>query len=124
MDSQQKVIGGVTRARQLIEEGDEQGAVRIADELCEEENHPIAYLYRAELFSSLQRFEDAYGSVAEAEKLAPGSPECAFTEGKVALQQEDTERAATAFKRAIDLGGPNWSGYNECVGAIQYLQGR
>ncbi|MEL6104398.1 MAG: hypothetical protein AAFU85_00115 [Planctomycetota bacterium] len=123
-DAQQRVIGGVTRARQLIEEGDEQGAVRIANELCEEENHPIAYLYRAELLGGMGQFEEAYASVEQAERIALGMPDCAYTEGKLALQQEDFERAASAFKRALQLGGPSWSAYNECVGAIHYIEAR
>ena len=122
-DTHERMIAGVTRARQLINEGDQAGAILIANELVEtDEPHPIAFLFRAELRASMEQFDQAEGDVTAAEKLAPGSPDCAFTLGKIAFQRGDRTRALEAFQQAIRFGGPDWPGSPECQAAIQFLE--
>ncbi|WP_144057398.1 tetratricopeptide repeat protein [Novipirellula maiorica] len=121
-DDEELMNRGIARASQLLSEGDTRGAVMIADDLVDRLEFPVTgLLFRADLHADLGELADAEADVRRAIELAPNSPHCHFAYGVLLIEMEKRGEALDEFKKAAELGGPQWSGYADSTAAIRML---
>lgn len=119
----ERVQSAIARASQLVDEGDMEGAFLIADRaVAIDDGSAAAYLFRANLYAGINRYDVAGQDIAKANQLEPLNPDCLFQAAMLDLSQNRLQPAAEKLKRAAQLGGTDWLNRDECLAALGYLK--
>jgi tetratricopeptide (TPR) repeat protein len=120
MDQLQELL---TRAEDLVEEGELEEATQMLDELLETNPDSIEALnLRASVFRELGDYDRALADALEAAKLSPTSAYLWFNAGLIENDRGDQEMAVGFFTRALELD-PEYGAAFYCRGATRFFMG-
>jgi tetratricopeptide (TPR) repeat protein len=113
----------LTRAEDLVQEGELEAATRKLDELLETKPGSIEALnLRASVFRELEDYDRALADALEAAKLSPTSAYLWFNAGLIENDRGDQEMAVGFFTRAVELD-PEYGAAFYCRGATHFFMG-